>query len=179
MTSPEVIRTLPVIFSAVRCRVSTAALFNLSMPLSHRGRDGCTSVPTFCRGCYHSSNSIAPERISYYLLGGGLRRSKLVLDLDLVATKHWLAPTGLLRVPSLLKPSVRQIPSCCLSRGSFPEACVVCWLNVSLYFTSGAFCAPGAVLSFGCCLVNVSESIRLSGCFAWVCESIAFVLAVD
>jgi hypothetical protein len=29
MTSPEVIRTLPVIFSAVRCQVSTAALFNL------------------------------------------------------------------------------------------------------------------------------------------------------
>ena len=57
----------------------------------------------------HSSNSIASERISYYLLrgGGGLRRSKLGLDLDLVATKHWLAPTGLLRVPSLLKPAVR------------------------------------------------------------------------
>jgi hypothetical protein len=39
-----------------------------------------------------------------------VRRSKLGLDLDLVATKHWLAPTGLLRVPPLLKPSVRQIP---------------------------------------------------------------------
>jgi hypothetical protein len=36
-----------------------------------------------------------------------LRRSELGLDLDLVATKHWLAPTGLLRVPSLLKPAVR------------------------------------------------------------------------
>ena len=81
--------------------------------------------------------------------GGGLRRSKLGLDLDLVATKHWLAPTGLLRVPSLLKPSVRQIPSCCLSRGSFPEACVVYYPNVSLYFTPGAFCAPGAALAFG------------------------------
>jgi hypothetical protein len=65
-----------------------------------------------------------PYRISYYLLeqarllacnvilqaitcSGGVRGSKVGLDLDLVATKHWLAPTGLLRVPSLLKPSVR------------------------------------------------------------------------
>jgi hypothetical protein len=30
---------------------------------------------------------MAPERISSYLLGGGLRRSKLGLDVDLVATK--------------------------------------------------------------------------------------------
>jgi hypothetical protein len=50
-----------------------------------------TSVPTFCRGRHQLILSIAPERISYYLLGGGLRRSKLGLDLDLVATKHWLA----------------------------------------------------------------------------------------
>ena len=92
-----------------------------------------------------SQNSLkSPGGISYYLLlarGGGLRRSKLGLDLDLVATKHWLAPTGLLRVPSLLKPSVRQIPSCCLSRGNFPEACVVCWPNVSLYFLLREFSA--------------------------------------
>jgi hypothetical protein len=27
--------------------------------------------------------------------------------LDLVATKHWLAPIGLLRVPPLLNPAVR------------------------------------------------------------------------
>ena len=50
-----------------------------------------------------------PDRISYYLLGGVcvVRRSKVGLDLDLVATKHWLAPIRLLRVPSLLKPAVR------------------------------------------------------------------------
>ena len=137
------------------------------MPLSHRGRDGCTSVPTFCRGCYLLLWYIAPERISYYLLGGGLRRSKLGLDLDLVATKHWLAPTGLLRVPSLLKPSVRQIPSCCLSRGNFPEACVVCWPNVSLYFYFGSLLrSRRGTLVWLYCLVNVSESSKPSGCFA-------------
>ena len=35
MISPEVIRTLPVIFSAVRCQVSTAALFNLYASFTH------------------------------------------------------------------------------------------------------------------------------------------------
>jgi hypothetical protein len=35
----------------------------------------------------------SPDRTSYYLPGarGGVRRSKAGLDLDLVATKHWLA----------------------------------------------------------------------------------------
>jgi hypothetical protein len=58
---------------------------------------------------------IAPDRISYYLLGGGVRRSKAGLDLDLVATKHWLAPIRLLRVPPLLKPAVERCNSKLLS----------------------------------------------------------------
>jgi hypothetical protein len=42
-------------------------------------------------------------------------RSKAGLDLDLVATKHWLAPIRLLRVPSLLKPAVERCNSKLLS----------------------------------------------------------------
>jgi hypothetical protein len=39
------------------------------------------------------------------------RRSRAGLDLDLVATKHWLAPIGLLRVPLLFKPAVERCNS--------------------------------------------------------------------
>ena len=45
--------------------------------------------------------------------------------LDLVATKHWLAPIRLLQVPSLLKPAVERCDSKLLS---FPW-----WLSWSLY----------------------------------------------
>jgi hypothetical protein len=59
---------------------------------------------------------IAPDRTSYYLLWGVCVGSRLVgLDLDLVATKHWLAPIRLLRAPLLLKSAVERYNSKLLS----------------------------------------------------------------
>jgi hypothetical protein len=116
--------------------ISTATLFNLCF-FFHK----VYLLPTFCRGCYEDM-LITPDRTSYYLLGcgGGVRRFKVGLDLDLVATKHWLmAPIRLLRVPLLLKPSVERgaIPSYCLSRGIYPEACIAYSPNAFVVFYSG------------------------------------------
>jgi hypothetical protein len=44
------------------------------------------------------------------------------MDLDLVATKHWMAPIRLLRAPSLLKPAVELIRRCNSKGGSAPPA---------------------------------------------------------
>jgi hypothetical protein len=85
--------------------------------------------------------------------GVRVRRSKVGLDLDLVATKHWLDPMRLLRVPSLLKPAVERCNSkllffsvvailklvsfvgralrCLLLRGAsaLPRRCTRVWLS--------------------------------------------------
>ena len=79
-----------------------------------------------------------PDRISYYLLGGGaVRRAKVGLDLDLVATKHWLAPAiRLLRVPPLLN------KTCCRECEVQFQAvvfCVVAFLELLVSFAGRAF----------------------------------------
>jgi hypothetical protein len=132
VVSAGVTQTLPAIVVAMRCHISIATL--------------CQGVPTFCRGCWMASqNSLKPPGgISYYLLGGGGGCVNPSLGLKwtwLQRNIGWLRQGCFGRVrppPPLLKPSVRQIPSCCLSRGNFPVACVVCWPNGSLDFYFGS-----------------------------------------
>jgi hypothetical protein len=56
VTSLEVTRTPPIIFSAVRCQVSPATLHTalLLSALSSPCFSFHTSVPTFCRGCHEN-----------------------------------------------------------------------------------------------------------------------------
>jgi hypothetical protein len=109
--SPEVTRAPPIIFSAVRCQVSPATPFNLCASFH-------TKVEMVAVVYLHPVEGDGwppPDGISYYLLGVCVRRSKAGLDLDLVATKYWLAPIRLLRVPSLLKSAVERCNSKLLS----------------------------------------------------------------
>jgi hypothetical protein len=98
----------------------------------------------------------SPDRISYYLLGG-VRRFKVGLDLDLVATKHWLAPIRLLRVPlSYFKLPFFPLKTIC--REVKFQAVVFLVVSIlklvsfahrtsSLSSTPGALCVPGAALA--------------------------------
>jgi hypothetical protein len=95
----------------------------------------------------HLSNRDSDSRrTSYYLLlaarGGCIDRSKVGLDLDLVATKRWMAPIKATSGAFALKTFCREVQF---------EACIVCLPNTLVVFYSGgglSVCALGASLAF-------------------------------
>jgi hypothetical protein len=80
-----------------------------------------------------------PDRISYLLLLARVG-PRLGWAWTWLLRKRWLAPIGLLGTFAL-KTFCREagaIPSYCISRGIYPEACSVCSPNIFVVFYSGS-----------------------------------------
>jgi hypothetical protein len=143
VVSPEVTQTPPIIFSAVRCQVSHSlarCTFQFLFLFSQ-------SVPTFCRGRYE-------DRISYYLLGGGVGGgggSRLGWTWTGLLRKHWFGSDKAASGTFALKPFCRrevQFQAIVFLVISILELVSFAHRTFSLSSTPGALCVPGAALAF-------------------------------